>query len=444
MTPNKKAITIFKLWLPVIIWCGVIYFFSDQPYLKSDLSSETDLALRKLTHIAEYAILTFLLFRAYFRSNGFSKKKSVSSAIIFALIYSLTDEYHQTFVPGREGCLRDIVIDSLGIFATGLFLSKNYVKNKNFRSLYNFISRKKPTALLLFSGGLDSILVLKLLEEQNIKVIPLYFKSVFINNDVENENFRFLPHLEIINFSKKQLEIIKNPRYGYGKNLNPCIDCHLAMLKEAKKIMKEKGCDFIATGEVLGERPMSQNKASLELVERKSSLEGFLLRPLSAKLLEPTAAEKVGLIKRDKFLAIRGRGRSEQMALAKKYKVTKFPSPAGGCLLTDTAFSERLKKLLKKKPDPTLSDLKLLKLGRHFWQENVLIVVGRNDEENKKIKKTAQENDILMELKNFTGPLTLVRGENILNETIKKAQQLTAHYSTKAREKKDLEFVIHS
>lgn len=432
MASNKKTIIIFKLWLPVLFWCGVIYFFSDQPYLKSDLSSEVDLLFRKLAHITEYAILTFLLFRAYFRSNGFSRKKSVSSAIIFALIYSLTDEYHQTFVPGREGCLRDVVMDSLGIFAAGLFLLRNYVRNENFRSL------------LLFSGGLDSILALKLLEEQNVKVIPLYFKSVFINDDVGNENFRSLSHLEIIDFSKKQLEIVKNPRYGYGKHLNPCIDCHLAMLKEAKRIMEEKDCDFIATGEVLGERPMSQNKAALELVEKKSSLEGLLLRPLSAKLLKPTKAEKMGLVERDKFLAIRGRGRSEQLALAKKYKITKFPSPAGGCLLTDHAFSERLKKLLEKKPDPTLSDLELLKLGRHFWQENVLIVVGRNDEENKKIKKIAQENDILIELKDFTGPLTLIRGENILNETIKKAQQLTAHYSTKARGKKDLEFVIHS
>ncbi len=304
--------------------------------------------------------------------------------------------------------------------------------------------KKKTKALLLFSGGLDSILALKILEEQNIKVIPLYFESVFFgefagNENLRNENFRSLLKID---FSKKQLKIIKNPRYGYGKNLNPCIDCHLLMLKEAKKIMEKENCDFIATGEVLGERPMSQNKNALELVEKKSSLQGLLLRPLSAKLLEPTEAEKNGLIERDKLFDISGRGRNRQLVLAKKYGITDFPSPAGGCLLTDPAFSKRLGRLLGKKSSPTLSDLELLKLGRHFWQKDILVVVGRNKEENKKIKKLAEKNDTLIELKNITGPLTLIRGKKIPNETIKKAQELTGHYSTRARGKKDLEFIF--
>lgn len=307
--------------------------------------------------------------------------------------------------------------------------------------------KKKTKALLLFSGGLDSILALKILEEQDIKVIPLYFESVFFseftrNENFWNENFRSLQNLRKINFSKKQLELVKNPRYGHGKNLNPCIDCHLLMLKEAKKIMEKENCDFIATGEVLGERPMSQNKNALELVEKKSFLQGLLLRPLSAKLLLPTEMEKGGLVKRNKLFDISGRGRNCQLALAKKYGIINFPSPAGGCLLTDPAFSKRLGKLLEKKSNPVLSDLELLKLGRHFWQENILIVVGRNKEENKKIKKIARKNDILTELKNITGPLTLIRGEKIPAEAIKKAQELTAHYSTRARGKKDLEFTL--
>lgn len=302
--------------------------------------------------------------------------------------------------------------------------------------------KKKTKALLLFSGGLDSILALKILEEQDIKVIPLYFESVFFSEKEILETARRLKlKLRKVDFSKKQFELVKNPRYGYGKNFNPCIDCRLLMLKEAKKIMKKENCDFIATGEVLGERPMSQNKNSLELVEKKSSLQGLLLRPLSAKLLPPTVAEKNKLVERNKLFGISGRGRFRQLALAKKYKLAGFPSPAGGCLLTDPAFSKRLGKLLEKKSDPALSDLKLLKLGRHFWQGDVLIVVGRNEEENKKIRKIASENDILTELKNITGPLTLIRGKKISDETIKKAQKLTAHYSTRARGKKDLKFV---
>jgi len=299
--------------------------------------------------------------------------------------------------------------------------------------------QKKLKALLLFSGGLDSILALKILEEQNIKVTPLYFESVFFGEFIGNKN---LCSPRKINFSKKQFELVKKPRYGYGKNLNPCVDCHLLMLKEAKKIMLREGCDFIATGEVLGERPMSQNKNALELLEKKSSLQGLLLRPLSAKLLAPTKMEKGGLVKRNKLLDISGRSRTRQLALAKKYGIIDFPSPAGGCLLTDSAFSKRLRKLLDKKSNPTLSDLELLKLGRHFWQENVLIVVGRNEEENKKIKKFAQKNDILAELKNITGPLTLIRGKKIPAEALEKAQKLTAYYSTKARGKENLKFRI--
>ena len=303
--------------------------------------------------------------------------------------------------------------------------------------------RKKTKALLLFSGGLDSILALKILEEQSIEVIPLYFESVFFGEfaGIQNLESLHIRSLRKINFNKEQLKIIKNPRYGYGKNLNPCIDCHLLMLKGAKKIMEKEGCDFVATGEVLGERPMSQNKNALELVEKKSSLQGLLLRPLSAKLLPPTEMEKSGLVERSKLFDISGRGRTRQLALAKKYKITDFPSPAGGCLLTDPAFSKRLKKLLEKKSNPALSDLELLKLGRHFWQKDILIAVGRNKEENKKIRKLAMKNDILTELKDFTGPLTLIRGEKIPAEAIKKAQELTGYYSTRARGRKDLEFV---
>ena len=308
---------------------------------------------------------------------------------------------------------------------------------------------RKIKALLLFSGGLDSILATKVLMEQGIKVKGITFKSYFFDAEQAKKAAKKIKlPLKVIDFSREHLKIVKNPKHGYGKAINPCIDCHILMLKTAKEIMKKEKLSFVATGEVLGERPMSQNKRALGLIEKESGLKGYLLRPLSARLLETTIPEKMGLVDREKLLDIFGRSRKRQIALARKYKIKNYPAPAGGCLLCDIEFSKRLRELLKIYPRCNGSDIELLKLGRHFWFNKTKIVVGRNEEENKKIKKLKKKRDILIEMKNYPGPLTLVRDYNasmlrsIEQDILEKAKKLTQYYSTKARRKKNVEFKI--
>jgi len=304
---------------------------------------------------------------------------------------------------------------------------------------------KKVKALVLFSGGLDSILACKILEEQKIKVVPVFFKSYFFGPDTAQKAAKENGlNLRVEDISKEHLEIVKKPKFGRGASMNPCLDCHILMLKKAKAMMKKEKFDFVATGEVLGERPMSQNKMALELVEKESSLSGYLLRPLSAKLLKKTIPEKNGLVDREKLLEIRGRSRKKQIDLAKKFKLKWYPQPSGGCLLTDPQFGQRLRELLEKYPDFNGNDVELLKLGRHFWQGKAKIVVGRNHEENLKIKKIAKKGDVLIEIKNYPGPVALVRnynqkfGQKILKET----KFLILKYAKKARGKQNVKFKL--
>ena len=315
---------------------------------------------------------------------------------------------------------------------------------------------RKIKALVLFSGGLDSILAAKILIKQKIKLKGITFKSYFFNEEQAKKAAKQIKlPLKIVDFSKEHLKIVKNPRYGYGKAINPCIDCHILMLKTAKRIMKKEKFDFITTGDVLGERPMSQNKQALGLIEKESSLNGYLLRPLSAKLLKPTIPEKLGLVNREKLLDIFGRSRKRQIALAKKYKIKEYPSPAGGCLLTDLEFAKRLRELLKIYPKCGGDDIELLKYGRHFCFAlrspkgegggGAKIIVGRNEQEDKTIKELAKRQDVLVEMKNYSGPLTLIRSYGrgkISKNIVEKARKLTQYYSTKARHKKDVEFRI--
>jgi len=307
--------------------------------------------------------------------------------------------------------------------------------------------RKKIKALVLLSGGLDSILAVKILKNQGIKIKTLSFKSYFFHSEQAEKAARNLKiPLQIIDFSKAHLKLVKKPRHGYGSSMNPCIDCHILMLKKAKTIMKREDFDFVATGEVLGERPMSQNRKSLELVEKESSLKGYLLRPLSAKLLHPTIPENKKWVKREKLLDIEGRSRKKQIELAKKFKIKYYPTPASGCLLTDLEFGKKLKELLKRHPKCDENDIELLKLGRHFWQKKIKIIVGREHKENLKIKKLAQKKDILIEMKNYSGPTTLIRNfdkkKEISKNVLEKAKFLTQRYSKKAHNKKDVEFEV--
>ncbi|PLX21346.1 tRNA 4-thiouridine(8) synthase ThiI [Candidatus Parcubacteria bacterium] len=269
---------------------------------------------------------------------------------------------------------------------------------------------KKVKALVLMSGGLDSMLAAKVLMEQGIEVKALTFVSSFFNAEQSRESAKKIG-VELIeyDFMKDHLEMVKKPKHGYGKNMNPCIDCHGLMVRKSLELMKKEGFDFIATGEVLGQRPKSQNKSALNLVEKYGEYEGFLLRPLSAKLLPETRMEKEGLVNREKLFDIQGRNRERQFALAKKYDIKEYPAPGGGCILTYSEYSNKLRVLLEKWPDANNNDVDFLRAGRVFWADDIMIVVGRNSEDNEKIEKLANDKDLIFDLELETGPLVLVR-----------------------------------
>lgn len=283
----------------------------------------------------------------------------------------------------------------------------------------------KIKAIGLFSGGLDSAIAVRLMVDQGMEVIALTFKTPFTSADWAVRMGEVLAlDLRIVECRDDYMEIVKRPRFGYGKNMNPCIDCKIFMFRKAREFMESERASFVFTGEVLGQRPMSQQMGQLRLIERESGLEGYLLRPLSAKLLEPTIPEMQGIVNREKLLGIRGRGRREQLALAKKFGFEEFATPAGGCLLTDPGFSVRLKEAL----DHGEEDIELLKVGRHFRTESgARIVVGRNEEENRRIKDLAGEGDTLIEILGFPGPTVLLR--NGEDKDIEIAASLALRYS---------------
>lgn len=296
--------------------------------------------------------------------------------------------------------------------------------------------KDKLKAVALFSGGLDSILAVKFIQEQGIEVKGVNFKTPFFGLD---EAFMIAKDLDIdlkiIDITGELLEVLKNPKHGFGKNMNPCIDCHTLMFKKAGEYMTKIGASFILSGEVLGERPMSQNRNSLSLIERESGLEGRILRPLSALLLTETIPEKEGLVDRNKLWDISGRSRKRQIELAAKMNLKDYPSPAGGCKLTEPEFSKRLKDLFAQKKF-SLEEIELLKLGRHFrLSRDIKLVVGRNKEENEQLKDFFQEGDFLFKAKNLKGPISLLKkGNKIDDEIIEKSCQITARYCDRNNE----------
>ncbi|MCX5657086.1 MAG: hypothetical protein NTZ48_02490 [Candidatus Omnitrophica bacterium] len=279
----------------------------------------------------------------------------------------------------------------------------------------------KVKAIAMFSGGLDSILASKLMLEQGIDLEAVHFDIGFYsyksgaspNPRVSAEELG-IP-LKVLDVSEDFLEVLKAPRHGYGSNLNPCIDCRIFTLNKTKKLMEETGAKFIVTGEVLGERPMSQKRNTLELIDRNSELEGLILRPLSARLLEPTMPEKEGWVKREGLLDIEGRSRKPQLRLAAEFGIKKYPAPAGGCLLTDPIFSHKLKDLMYY-GDLNLDNISLLRLGRYFrLSPGMKVIVGRNEGENKKIMDYAGPGDTVFRVVDSPGPVALARGEGIEN-----------------------------
>jgi len=289
-------------------------------------------------------------------------------------------------------------------------------------------------ALLLFSGGLDSMLAAEILKEQKVKIVPICFESFFFNCSLAKKSAHDLNlKLRIVDISDEHLKVIRNPRHGRGKGLNPCIDCHLLMMKKAKQIMIKEKYDFLATGEVLDERPFSQSKKVFRLAEEGLKLRGLILRPLSALLLPETVPESKGWVKREDLHGIKGKPRKTQIALAKKFKVKKFPTPSGGCILTELDYSGKLKKLFEKVTKADGLDCQTLRRGRVFWENGFLLVVGRNEKDNQELLKIKKKKDIVLEPDNFSGPTVLIRGfkRKITKQIIDKGIELLLNHSKK-------------
>jgi len=312
------------------------------------------------------------------------------------------------------------------------------------------MEKRKPKALGLISGGLDSMLSLKIVRDVlGCEVRAVNFYTGFCITETQRRTGRrradgsvkpnealeagaeLGSEIELIDISDEgYLDVIANPKYGYGANANPCVDCRIDMFQRARALLEEWGGDFVFTGEVLGQRPKSQKRHTMALIEKNAGLTGRLLRPLSAKLLPPTDAEKSGLIDREKLLAISGRGRKEQLRLAEELGLTNFPQPAGGCCyLTDESFARKFFDVLDHRDERKISkeEIVLLATGRHFrLSDRVKLVVGRTEGENFQLERQAQGRYRVF-AQQVNGPVALVEGEPTWEE-MELASRIVARY----------------
>lgn len=297
---------------------------------------------------------------------------------------------------------------------------------------------------MVFSGGLDSMLAVKLLQKQGVKVTGLCFESYFFDAQKARDAAKHIGiRLIVSQVGKEHLQVVKAPRYGYGRAMNPCIDCHAFMFRLAAQVMQKEGFDILATGEVLGQRPFSQNKRALQLIEKMTNLQNKILRPLSALKLAPTVYEEQGMVDRQLLEGIIGKGRRRQLELAEIFGVVEYPTPSGGCLLTEKEFSQKLKQLLSFTQRQIDSDFELIKFGRHFWyleEGGVLdlqqakdflssinasfstqahIILGRNKKENFRVEQLAEAGDILILRRDQKGPTALIRLMNFEGDAYK-------------------------
>lgn len=274
-------------------------------------------------------------------------------------------------------------------------------------------NKKKARALGLCSGGLDSMLSALVLRRHDVEVEWITFETPFFSSEkaIKASKATSIP-LTIKNITEEYVRMLKNPHCGYGRNMNPCMDCHSLMFRIAGGIMKEKGFDFLFSGEVVGQRPMSQTLSSLRYVEKHSGYEGYIVRPLSAQKLPVTIPEKEGLINSEFMFGFSGRSRKPQAVLAAEFGISGYPNPAGGCLLTDKGFSRRLKDLFEHQEHFSENELNILKYGRHLrLNQNTKIIVGRNQSDNENIEKLYNPAaDILFRIKTFPGPATVMPG----------------------------------
>lgn len=309
-------------------------------------------------------------------------------------------------------------------------------------------TRDSVKAIGLLSGGLDSTLAVKLLIDQGIEVTAFNMITPFCTctrkgckHEAGKVAKQFGISIKIIAVGENYIEMIKHPKHGYGSNMNPCIDCRIFMFQKAKEYMEEIGARFIFTGEVLGQRPMSQYRRAMNLIEKEAELQGLILRPLSAKLLSPTIPEEQQWVDREKLLDIQGRRRLPQIDLAKKIGVKDYPCPGGGCRLTDPQFAKRLKEAFDH-GEYTLNDIQLLKYGRHVrFPSGAKVIVGRNEEENKVLLQLMNLEDIALEVIGTGSPITLLKKHKD-NDDLQQAANLCIRYSdTKEKEKVKLKII---
>lgn len=269
-----------------------------------------------------------------------------------------------------------------------------------------------------------------LIRAQGIDVLALFFETPFFTRERAEKSAHLMDlPFKVVDMTPQHLNIVRNPKYGYGEHLNPCIDCHCLMARMAREMLHGEQADFVITGDVLGQRPMSQNKKSLDLIAMESGLNNLLLRPLSAKCLSATIPETEKWVDRTALMGIQGRSRKPQMELARRLNITDYPSPAGGCVLTEKGFSRRLKDLFTFNTDIDEKDLGLLKLGRHFRVgSETKVVVGRNRQENLHISALRKRENIILYSLCVPGPLTLVSGA-ISSELLELAAAITTAYS---------------
>ena len=302
-------------------------------------------------------------------------------------------------------------------------------------------------AIALVSGGLDSLLAAKLVQKQGIEVLGVVFIMEFASKDLEGFKARVQEssdeagiNVRFVDIAEEFLDLVEKPKHGYGANVNPCIDCKILMLKKAKEIMAEEKASFVVTGEVLGERPMSQRKEALNIIKNESGLAGYLLRPLSAKLLKETKPEQEGIIKRSNLLDFSGRSREPQLKLAKEYGLNKFFAPAGGCLLTEPIFARKIKDLLDHN-EMTIENIQLLKTGRHFrLSDKTKVIIGRDKEDNEILAQQKKSKDVMLRFNDFPGPDVLIRGQSNAEIIGKAASLLISHSKKKNEMKSEVDF----
>jgi len=277
------------------------------------------------------------------------------------------------------------------------------------------------------------MLAAEVLRVQGIHVLALFFETPFFGPERAEASARLMDlPFEVVNITERHLEVVRHPKTGYGSAMNPCVDCHALMFRIAGELVEAREAAFVATGEVLGQRPLSQNKGAMNRIARESGLQGRLLRPLSAKLLSPTLPEEKGWVQREALFDFRGRTRKPQMELANRLRISGYPSPAGGCLLTEQGFSRRLKDLLTSRSEIETRELELLKLGRHFRiGPNTKLVVGRNKRENDLVQGLAGTGGILLKSVSVPGPTVLLCGDPS-GDTLHIAAAITATYSDTA------------